>query len=383
MNAPAVASAPGKLLLAGEYAVLEPGRPAVVMAVDRYVTVTAGPPEHAEVELVTDLLDHPVGLRRGPHGLAVCDERDAGHLAGVLVHLAAVVDTVDRLCAESGRGRVPVRLTVCSDLHQHGVKVGLGSSGAVTVAAVRALGDYLGIPLSGEERFRLGMLAGVTVDAGPSGADLAAATWRSLVLYRSPDRDALLGRLRAHGVLETLNAPWPGLSVRILPVPAGVSVHPGWTGRAASTSARIGRLRRTGWRGGDDHRRFLSDSERITTQMAEAVRRDEAPALLAAVRDARLLLGELDRRTGLGISTPLLTALCRTAREAGGEAKPSGAGGGDCGIALLPAGVSVEGLHRRWTEAGIVPLALRPCAPHGSPQIPSDVPYTPAPRTIR
>ncbi|MFH7595712.1 phosphomevalonate kinase [Streptomyces racemochromogenes] len=379
MNAPATARAPGKLLLVGEYAVLEPGRPAVVMAVDRYVTVTATPPEHAEVELVTDLLDHPVGLRRGPRGLAVCDGRDAGHLAGALVHLAAVVDTVDRLCTESGLGRVPVRLTVRSELHRHGVKVGLGSSGAVTVAAVRALGGHLGIPLAGEEQFRLAMLASVTVDAGPSGADLAAATWQSLLLYRSPDRDALLGRLRAHGVLETLGAPWPGLSVRLLPVPAAVSVHPGWTGQAASTGARIGLLRRTGWRGSDDHRRFLLHSERITTAMAGALLRDEAPALLAAVHDARRLLGELDRRTGLGISTPLLTALCRAAQEAGGEAKPSGAGGGDCGIALLPADASVDGLHRRWTEAGIVPLPLRPCPPPTTRR----APRTPARRTIR
>ncbi|MFC8981105.1 phosphomevalonate kinase [Streptomyces sp. NPDC057411] len=380
MSTPVARSAPGKLLLVGEYAVLEPGRAAVVMAVDRYVTVTAAPPERAEVELVTDLLDHPVGLRRGPTGVAACEERDAGHLTGALRHLTAVVDTVDRLRAETGLRPVPVRLTVSSDLHRQGVKVGLGSSGAVTVAAVRALGDYLGTPLSTRQRFQLAMLASLTVDAGPSGADLAAAAWQTLVLYRSPDRGALVRRLRAHGVSETLASPWPGLSVRPLPVPASATVHPGWTGQPASTGAQVDRLRQTGWPGSDAHRRFLLDSERITTDMAEALRRDEGPALLAAVHDARLLLGALDRRTGLGISTPLLTALCTAARKAGGEAKPSGAGGGDCGIALLPADAPVRELHRRWTEAGIVPLHLRPCTRGPSSRIPPRVPHSPGQR---
>ena len=33
------ASAPGKLYIAGEYAVLEPGHPAILVALDQYITV--------------------------------------------------------------------------------------------------------------------------------------------------------------------------------------------------------------------------------------------------------------------------------------------------------------------------------------------------------
>ena len=35
-------SAPGKLYIAGEYAVVETGHPAVIAAVDQFVTVTVG-----------------------------------------------------------------------------------------------------------------------------------------------------------------------------------------------------------------------------------------------------------------------------------------------------------------------------------------------------
>ena len=38
-------SAPGKLYIAGEYAVVEPGHPAVLVAVDHFITVRASPAE--------------------------------------------------------------------------------------------------------------------------------------------------------------------------------------------------------------------------------------------------------------------------------------------------------------------------------------------------
>ncbi len=36
-------SAPGKLYIAGEYAVVEPGHPAIIVAIDQFMTVTIEP----------------------------------------------------------------------------------------------------------------------------------------------------------------------------------------------------------------------------------------------------------------------------------------------------------------------------------------------------
>ena len=47
--------APGKMFIAGEYAVLEPGHPALLVAVDRQVGVTVSAPEDAEVVVESDL----------------------------------------------------------------------------------------------------------------------------------------------------------------------------------------------------------------------------------------------------------------------------------------------------------------------------------------
>jgi mevalonate kinase len=56
--------------------------------------------------------------------------------------------------------------------------------------------------------------------------------------------------------------------------------------------------------------------------------------------------------------TPALRRLVEVAGRLGIAAKPSGAGGGDCGIALVGSAREATELARAWREAGIVPLEV-------------------------
>ncbi|MCX5205737.1 phosphomevalonate kinase [Streptomyces sp. NBC_00237] len=367
------ARAPGKLMIAGEYAVLTPGRPAIVAAVDRYVSVTATPcTTGGDVELVTDLLSHPVPLRRTATGLRTLLDRDREHLTGALERLVAVVHLIDGLRAELGMEPVRVRLAVRSALHEAGTKIGLGSSGAVTAAAVHALTRFTGMPLAAEVRFRLALLASITVDAAPSGADVAASVWHGWICYSPPDRTALLHSLRRQGVVRTLCAPWSGWAVQALPPPADLTLMAGWTGSPASTSGKVSELRTLGWWKSRAHHDFLARSGGVVSAMGSALEQREPQLLLNALDRAGALLADLDGETGLNIYTDRLTALCRTARQCGAVAKPSGAGGGDCGIALLSSRVCPDALRHRWSSEGITPLVLStappPTAEAGPPQ---------------
>lgn len=40
-------TAPGKLYIAGEYAVVEPGHPAIIVAIDQFISVSIGPAKKA------------------------------------------------------------------------------------------------------------------------------------------------------------------------------------------------------------------------------------------------------------------------------------------------------------------------------------------------
>jgi phosphomevalonate kinase len=51
-----------------------------------------------------------------------------------------------------------------------------------------------------------------------------------------------------------------------------------------------------------------------------------------------------------------------TARRLGAAVKPSGAGGGDCGVALVRSTAAAAALHEAWQADGIQPVALAAAA---------------------
>lgn len=315
-------SAPGKLFIAGEYAVMEPGHPAILIAVDRRVTVT------------------------------VSESR--GETPGS-PHVESAVAVARELLAARGAEVPPFQVTVESDLHDHGTKLGLGSSGAVTVATVAAAAAYAGIELTRSELFRLALLATARIDARASGGDLAASIWGGWIAYRAPDRTAVLALAEHQGVEAMLRAPWPDHAVRPLPPPRGLTLAVGWTSEPAGTPASTGRPRD-----------FLARSDDCVRAAIRALDRGSDGDVMEQIRAARLVLAELDEHARLGIFTDRLTALCEIAETVGAAAKPSGAGGGDCGIALLDAAAPREQLYAGWTAAGVQPLPIRVEPTNGS-----------------
>lgn len=360
MSRPVTCRAPGKLLIAGEYAVLTPGQPAIVAAIDRYITVTAGPAWHADAELVTDLTTTPLLLHRNRAGRL--PHPAATHHPKELTHLLWALATLDELREHLGAPPLPVRLETRSALHEHGVKIGLGSSGAVTVAATHALSAFHRLPLTPELRLRLALLATAGADPRASGADIAASTWGGWIRYTAPDRDELRHSTAAHGILATLRAPWPGLSLHPLPPPTS-PLHVGWTGTPAFTTHKTGQLQDSTWWDSHAHDRFRTRSARVVDALSDALLHGSHTPLLNGIEAARRLLTDLDQQTAAGIFTPALTSLTAAAHLLEGAGKPSGAGGGDCGIALLPAQAPPQSLHRLWNDNGITPLTLN-TAPH-------------------
>lgn len=130
---------PGKLFLAGEYAVVEAGYPAVIAAVDQYLTVTIETSDRGLLHSSQQV------------DLYLTWERKEGiaHVQGD--HPYALIETAMQvteayLTAKGYACHGTYSLAVQSDLDDQtsGAKYGLGSSGAVTVATVKALLTYYG-----------------------------------------------------------------------------------------------------------------------------------------------------------------------------------------------------------------------------------------------
>ena len=176
-----VASAPGKIVLSGEYAVLD-GAPAICMAVDRRAVATVSKSADGDCHLVTPGFDGA-----DPFGIvdAVC--------GGIRPALDIELDT--------------------SAFFQGRRKVGIGSSAALTVALVAALEHS-------EDVFVKALLAHSELQGGKgSGIDVAAAVHGGLIEYRSETRS--VNRLD-----------WPAdLNMRVL-----------WMGVSASTQEKLDKL---------------------------------------------------------------------------------------------------------------------------------------------
>lgn len=357
-----VRRAPGKLFVAGEYAVVDAGNPAVLVAVDRYVSVAVTGLPGTGVRISSDLGPRDVAWRWQDGRLRPYGTDDEQGARTGLAHVVSAVETVARLLTERGLPVPAFRVSVESGLHDNGTKYGLGSSGAVTVAAVAAVAVFCGLELSRDERFRLAMLATARIEPRASGGDLAAGTWRGWISYQAPDRAAVLDLAARGGVEEALRAPWPGFEVRRLPEPEGLSLEVGWTGKPASTASLVSDLDRRNWRGSASHRRFVATTTDCVRAFVGALEQGDQQGLLDQIRRARRELARLDDEVGLGIFTTGLTALCEAAEAVGGAAKPSGAGGGDCGIALLDAAASrgIAHMQEQWATAGVLPLPIRP-----------------------
>jgi phosphomevalonate kinase len=235
----------------------------------------------------------------------------------------------------------------------------LGSSAATTVATVAALDAFYDLDLDSMDRFRLATLATLMVNPNGSGGDVAASTWGGWLAYSAPDRTQLTAHMADRGIVSAFRSNWSGLSVQQLPPPKRARLLVGWTGEPQTTAPMIAQID-SGHKQTPLFRRFLADSDVCVGNLIDAIAADDVAEVQYRIGQARQLLEGLDAALDIGIRTARLDALCAAADLAGVAAKPSGAGGGDCGIAIIDRNRperAVE-LTRSWLAAGIELIVL-------------------------
>lgn len=135
-------TAPGKLYIAGEYAVVEPGHPAIIAAIDQFISVSIGPTKKSGSIQSAQYSDMPIRWTRRKNEL-VLDIRD-----NPFHYILAAIHFTEKFAQEKGKQLAFFDLKVTSELdNSNGRKYGLGSSGAVTVATVKALNAFYNLQL--------------------------------------------------------------------------------------------------------------------------------------------------------------------------------------------------------------------------------------------
>lgn len=139
--------------------------------------------------------------------------------------------------------------------------------------------------------------------------------------------------------------------------PPSLRLQVGWTGAPASTPALVADVQ-TRSHGADDYTVFLRDSQDCLARLITAIEDDDVARIMRQIARNRALLAGLSRIGGRTIETTELSRLVEIALDHGATAKSSGAGGGDCGIALCPPATDLVALRAAWETAGIRPLDL-------------------------
>lgn len=346
-------SAPGKLFISGEYAVVEPGHPAVIVAVDQFVTVTLEEAQDEGSIQSEQYRSIPVRWTRKNTELVLDIRENPFH------YILAAIRLTEKYAQEQDASLTFYHLKVTSELdNANGRKYGLGSSGAVTVATVKALNEFYQLELDNEKIFKLSALAHLAVQGNGSCGDIAASCYGGWIAFSTFDHSWVKERLESLTLHELLNSQWPSLMIEPLPVPKQLRLLIGWTGSPASTSDLVDQVHRSKGDKQLSYQSFLDESKVCVTQMIHGFKTDDIRTIQTALRKNRTLLLQLTDLTDVVIETPALKKLCDVAEQFGGAAKSSGAGGGDCGIVLFKQKSGILPLVSAWEKQAITPLPL-------------------------
>ncbi|MBU0758531.1 MAG: phosphomevalonate kinase [Nanoarchaeota archaeon] len=330
-------SAPGKIIVAGEWAVLEKGNSAVVAAVNNKINVKIRESDRFLISIKDYGINEQELISGSRHmSIAFSAVKTLEEYLGNLRPCHIVSEGIDRI---------------------GGHKIGLGSSAAATAAIVTALLEYNDSAWDKQLVYKLSMLShfGAQGKLG-SGTGIAASVYGGTVKYTAPDTDWLKKRLGKKKTKEIVSMDWPDLKIENISLMPNLKILIGFTGSSASTKYLIKKIMDFKQSAPDEYTKIMTH---INEQaLIFAVQKNEQD-ILSAIRNNSALLRRLENKSGVNIFTKELTKLIELSSTEKSAAKLSGAGGGDCGIAVCFDEKITQKIKRSWEENKIVPLDLK------------------------
>ena len=314
----------GKLYWAGEYAILEPEQLALIKAIPIYMRGEIA--FFDNYRIYSDLFNFAVDLTPNPDYSLIQE----------------TIALMNDFLADRGQILRPFSLEIRGKMEREGKKFGLGSSGSVVVLVIKALLALYNLSVDQNLLFKLA--SAVLLKRGDNGSmgDLACIVTEDLVLYQSFDRQKVAAWLKEENLATVLERDW-GFSISQVKPTLECDFLVGWTKEVAVSSDMVKQIKQ------NINQSFLSSSKEMVVSLVEALEHGKSEKIIEQVERASKLLEGLSA----DIYTPSLRQLKESSQDLQAVAKSSGAGGGDCGIALSFDEQSTETLKNRWADLGI------------------------------
>jgi len=314
----------GKLYWAGEYAILVSGQLALIKAIPIYMTAEI---KASDVyRLYSDMFTYSVDLRP-----------DSSYAL-----IQETVALVEEYLTAQGVELQLFAIDIRGKMEREGKKFGLGSSGSVVVLVIKAMLAFYERPAERDLLFKLA--SAVLLKRGDNGSmgDIACIVSEDLVLYQSFDREKVAQWLEKEDLKTVLARDW-GFSIRSVEPALKFDFLVGWTKEVAVSSHMVKQIKN------NMNASFLQASKETVNSLVKALQEGKEEKAMELLEQASQVLEGLSS----DIYTPSLRQLKDASRNLKAVAKSSGAGGGDCGIALSFDQDSTALLKKRWADLGI------------------------------
>lgn len=315
----------GKLYIAGEYSVLIPNQSAIIKNIDIFMKAEIKFSE--KYSIYSDMYDYSVTLEEDDKNYSLITE---------------TVNIVNEYLQLKGIHIKPFNMKITGKMEKNGRKYGIGSSGSVTVLTVKAMSKLYSYEISEEELFKLSSY--VLLKRGDNGSmgDIACISYENPVMYTSFDRNLIKEKMKKSSLGEIMDLQW-GYKIEKIDCPEKYEFLVGWTGIPSISGKMIIEVKNS------INKEFLEKSEEIIRNLKNGIEQGNKEIISENIEENGKLLSLLHKK----IYSRKLLELVESAEGLDICAKSSGAGGGDCGIAISFNKNDTEKLLERWESKGI------------------------------
>ncbi|MFH0970974.1 MAG: hypothetical protein V1835_00250 [Candidatus Micrarchaeota archaeon] len=352
-------SAPGKILWLGGYSVLEKGNVSLVTVVDKRVYAKCG--ECRGQSVIFEIPQLKTKINAEIKSGKFASDSSADSLKKAKFVSAAAKNCVKYLAAK-GKHIAGFKLTTVSDssFGTGRMKTGLGSSAAVTVAAVAAILGMHGINVEGEKgKIILHNLSQLSHSEAQgkvgSGFDIAAAVYGNIEYSRySPEIIAKAQKKKGAEFAKLIEKNW-GYTIEPVSLPKYFIPVLAFTNVSASTSEMVKKVMELKKKEKRTYSEMIHEINDANVEAIGSLSQIPANKIIALQQfkthfdDARLLTKKLGELAGAQIESSNLTKLIQVSLSKGAHVcRLPGAGGGDSVAAICLNENDAARLNKLW-----------------------------------
>ncbi|MFH1832251.1 MAG: phosphomevalonate kinase [bacterium] len=357
--------APGKLMLSGEWGILEPHNSCITLPINKFVYVTITSTEAQTIHVCApDIGINSINLYFDGTQITSQTEQTPAQfnltqktIETVLLYLKEQNIPIQKFSIHINSQEM---LFTCAKR-----KLGLGSSAAVTVALIKAILQFHKQNTESQEAkeilFKLSYLAHYRIQENIySGYDIATSVYQKPLYYKRFDTYWLMQEhANPSNTISTLaHKIWPEFCAQTFELPENFILQACFVGYSASTPELIKHMKKFKTQNPENHKNLCQNIQNIVTQLFMALKNKNNNLILDLIKKNTHALRELAHASVSNLETPEMALLIECAQRYNAAAKLSGAGGGDCGIAICFDEQTASNIKKCWEDNELYPIEI-------------------------